>query len=252
MDLLPDVATWLRDAEHTVVLTGAGISTDSGIPDFRGPQGVWTRDPAAEKRADIRHYLDDPEVRRAAWRARATGPTLDARPSAGHLALARLEAAGGLDTLVTQNIDGLHLDAGTSPERLIEIHGTAREYACLACGERGPMDRALARVRAGDPEPACLACGGILKSATVSFGQSLDPDLLRRAMTASRAADLFLAIGTSLTVHPVADLPMQTLATGGRLVILNAEPTQLDARAHVRLRGQIGELLPALVDAAIG
>ena len=191
-------------------------------------------------------------MRRAAWRARATGPTLDARPSAGHLALARLEAAGGLDTLVTQNIDGLHLDAGTSPERLIEIHGTAREYACLACGDRGPMERALTRVRAGDPEPACRACGGILKSATVSFGQSLDPDLLRRAMAASRAADLFLAIGTSLTVHPVADLPLQTLATGGRLVILNAEPTQLDAHAHVRLRGQIGELLPALVDAAIG
>jgi NAD-dependent deacetylase len=252
MDLSPDVTRWLRDAERTVVLTGAGISTDSGIPDFRGPQGVWTRDPAAEKRADIRHYLRDPETRRAGWRARAAGTALDARPSAGHLALARLEAAGRLDTLITQNIDGLHRDAGSSAERLIEIHGTAREYVCLSCGARGPMDDALARVRAGDPEPACLACGGILKSATISFGQSLDPELLRRAMAASRAADLFFAIGTSLTVYPVADLPIQALAAGARLVILNAEPTQLDAQAHVLLRGQIGELLPAIVDAAIG
>ncbi len=252
MDPLTTVATWLREAQRTVVLTGAGISTDSGIPDFRGPQGVWTRDPAAEKRADISHYLRDPEVRRAGWRARAAGTTLDARPSAGHLALARLEAAGRLDTLITQNIDGLHRDAGSSLERLIEIHGTAREYLCLACGARGPMDDALARVRAGEPEPACLACGGILKSATISFGQSLDPDLLRRAIAASRSADLFLAIGTSLTVYPVADLPMQALAAGARLVILNAEPTVLDVHADAVLRGQIGELLPGLVGMAIG
>ena len=252
MELVTDVATWLREAQRTVVLTGAGISTDSGIPDFRGPQGVWTRDPAAEKRADIGHYLRDPEVRRAGWRARAAGTVLDTRPSAGHLALARLEAAGRLDTLITQNIDGLHRDAGSSAERLIEIHGTAREYLCLDCGARGPMDDALARVRAGDPEPACLACGGILKSATVSFGQSLNPDLLRRAMAAARSADLFLAIGTSLTVYPVADLPVQALAAGARLAILNAEPTGLDVHADAVLRGQIGELLPGLVGAAIG
>ena len=251
MEPLTDVTTWLREAARPVVLTGAGVSTDSGIPDFRGPQGIWTRDPAAEKRADINHYLRDPDLRRAAWAARAAGTALDAQPSAGHLALARLEAAGRLDTLITQNIDGLHRDAGTSAERLIEIHGTAREYVCLSCGARGPMGDALARVRAGDPEPACLACGGILKSATISFGQSLDPDLLRRAMAASRAADLFLAVGTSLTVYPVADLPIQALAAGAKLVILNAEPTQQDARAHALLRGQIGELLPALVDAAI-
>jgi NAD-dependent deacetylase len=244
------VAAWLRAAQRTVVLTGAGISTDSGIPDFRGPQGVWTRDPAAEKRADIAHYVNDAQLRRDAWQARATHPALVAQPSAGHLALARLEAAGRLDTLITQNIDGLHLDAGSSPERLIEIHGTAREYACLDCGARGPMSEALDRVRAGEPDPPCAVCGGILKSATVSFGQQLDPVLIGRAMRAARTADLFLAIGTSLTVYPVADLPVQALAAGARLVILNAQPTPLDVHAHAILRGQIGELLPGLVERA--
>jgi NAD-dependent deacetylase len=248
---LDAVAGWLRAAQRTVVLTGAGISTDSGIPDFRGPQGVWTRDPAAEKRADIAHYLADPQLRRDAWQARATHPGLVARPSAGHLALVGLEAAGRLDMLITQNIDGLHLDAGTSPGRLIEIHGTAREYACLDCSARGPMSEALDRVRAGEPDPPCRACGGILKSATVSFGQQLDSGLIGRAVRAARAADLFMAIGTSLTVYPVADLPVQALAAGARLIILNAQPTPLDARADAVLRGQIGELLPAAVERAI-
>ena len=245
-----EVAAWLRAAQRTVVLTGAGISTDSGIRDFRGPQGVWTRDPAAEKRADI----DALRQRSAAASRRMAGtrdpPGLVAQPSAGHLALARLEAAGRLDTLITQNIDGLHLDAGSSPERLIEIHGTAREYACLDCGARGPMSEALDRVRAGEPDPPCAVCGGILKSATVSFGQQLDPVLIGRAMRAARTADLFLAIGTSLTVYPVADLPVQALAAGARLVILNAQPTPLDVHAHAVLRGQIGELLPELVERA--
>ena len=248
---LSEVATWLRDARRTVVLTGAGISTDSGIPDFRGPQGVWTRDPAAEARADIRNYVRDPALRREAWQMRATHPALGARPSAGHLALARLEAAGRLDTLITQNIDGLHLDAGSSAERTVEIHGTAREFACLDCGARGPMSDALARVRGGDLDPACQACGGMLKSATISFGQSLDPALLRRAVEAALAADLFVAIGTSLTVHPVADLPVRALARGARLVIINAQPTPLDGRAHAVLTGQIGDLLPDLVERAV-
>ncbi len=250
-ELRDEVAAWLRGAARTVVLTGAGISTDSGIPDFRGPQGIWTKNPEAEKRADISHYVTDPQLRRDAWQARATHPGLLARPSAGHLALARLEQAGRLDTLITQNIDGLHLDAGSSPGRLIEIHGTMREFACLACGARGPMSEALDRVRGGEADPACTECGGILKSATISFGQQLDPELVAWAMAAAREADLFLAIGTSLTVHPVADLPVRALAAGARLVILNAQATPLDVQANAVLRGQIGELLPPLVEAAI-
>jgi len=247
-ELLERVAGWIRQARHAVALTGAGISTESGIPDFRGPQGVWTRDPKAEAKADIRFYVSDPNVRRAAWQTRLEHPARGARPNAGHRALAELERQARLATLITQNIDGLHLAAGSSPVRTIEIHGTIREYACLDCGARGPMADALDRVRAGDPDPACLDCGGILKSATISFGQSLVAADLERAERAAAESDLFLAIGTSLTVYPVAWLPERALSSGARLVIVNAEPTPLDDRAHAVLRGQIGEILPALVD----
>ncbi|HET6744451.1 MAG TPA: Sir2 family NAD-dependent protein deacetylase [Candidatus Limnocylindria bacterium] len=244
---LTQVAGWLRRAERVVVLTGAGISTESGIPDFRGPQGVWTRDPKAEARADIRYYVSDPNLRRQAWQGRLNHPARDAQPNAGHRALAELERQGRLLLLITQNIDGLHLAAGSSPDRTVEIHGTMRDYICLDCGSRGPMADALGRVRAGEEDPACRDCGGILKSATISFGQSLVPADLARAEKAAAASDLFLAIGTSLTVYPVAWLPERALSAGARLVILNAEQTPLDDRAHAVLRGQIGEVLPDLV-----
>jgi NAD-dependent deacetylase len=231
-----------------VALTGAGISTESGIPDFRGPQGVWTRDPKAEALSDIRYYLADPELRRRAWQGRLNHPARGAEPNAGHRALAELERSGRLKLLITQNIDGLHLAAGSTRDRTIEIHGSMRDYMCLSCGARGPMADALERVKAGELDPACEDCGGILKSATISFGQSLNADDLRRAEEESAASDLFLAIGTSLTVYPVAWLPERALQSGARLVILNAEPTALDDRAHAVLRGQIGEILPALVE----
>jgi NAD-dependent deacetylase len=246
-ELQVEVAAWLRAAQRTVVLTGAGISTDSGIPDFRGPQGVWTRDPKAEARADIRYYVSNPDARREAWQARLDHPALAAQPNAGHLALAELERLDRLELLVTQNIDGLHLAAGTTPERLVEIHGSARDYVCLSCGDRGPMGDVLERVRAGEADPACLSCGGILKSATISFGQQLVAEDLARAERAAAASDLLLAIGTSLTVYPVAWLPERALANGARLVIVNAERTPMDDLAHAVLRGQIGEILPALV-----
>jgi NAD-dependent deacetylase len=243
-----DVAGWLAGARHAVALTGAGISTESGIPDFRGPQGVWTRDPKAEALSDIRNYVADPELRRRAWQGRLNHPARVAQPNAGHRALAELERTGRLQMLITQNIDGLHLAAGSSRDRLIEIHGSMREYVCLSCGDRGPMADALDRVRAGEGDPACRDCGGILKSATISFGQSLVADDLERAERESAASDLFLAIGTSLTVYPVAWLPERALQNGSRLVIVNAEPTPLDDRAHAVLRGRIGEILPALVE----
>lgn len=247
---LDEVAAWLRGSRSTVVLTGAGVSTESGIPDFRGPNGIWTRDPASERLSNIGYYLANPEIRRESWRRRLDHPAWGAKPNAAHRALAALEAAGGLEVVVTQNIDGLHLAAGTSPGRLVEIHGTIRETACLGCGDRRPMRETLARVRAGEEDPACERCGGILKSATVSFGQNLDPDLLARAEEAAAAAELFLAIGTSLTVYPVARLPEIALDAGARLVIVNAEPTPLDERAHAVLRGQAGDVLTALVSAA--
>lgn len=247
---LDEVAAWLRGSRSTVVLTGAGVSTESGIPDFRGPNGIWTRDPASERLSNIGYYVANPEIRRESWRRRLDHPAWGAKPNAAHRALAALEAAGGLEVVVTQNIDGLHLAAGTSPGRLVEIHGTIRETACLGCGDRRPMRETLARVRAGEEDPACERCGGILKSATVSFGQNLDPDLLARAEEAAAAAELFLAIGTSLTVYPVARLPEIALDAGARLVIVNAEPTPLDERAHAVLRGQAGDVLTALVSAA--
>jgi NAD-dependent deacetylase len=244
-----DVGRWLAEALSVVALTGAGISTESGIPDFRGPDGVWTRNPRAERLSNIGYYLADASVRRESWQRRLDHPAWGAQPNAGHRALVDLERAGHLALLVTQNIDGLHLAAGTDPDRLVEIHGTMRETACLACGDRRQMQETLERVRAGEADPACLECGGILKSATVSFGQNLDPALIERAEDAAASCDLFLAIGTSLTVYPVARLPEIALDAGARVVIVNAEATPLDGRAHAVLRGRTGDVLPALAGA---
>ena len=237
----------IDEARRIVVLTGAGISTDSGIPDFRGPRGLWTRNPEAEKMATIQHYVADPEVRKRAWRSRLDSPALTAEPNAGHKALVELERRGTLVALLTQNVDGLHQKAGTSPALVVEIHGTAREVTCLSCGERAAMERALARVRAGEEDPPCRTCGGILKSATISFGQSLVAEDLRRAERAARACDLMLAIGTKLSVYPIAAVVPVAKESGARVVILNAEPTEMDALADVVLRGSISALLPRLV-----
>jgi NAD-dependent deacetylase len=250
MTTVEEVARWLADARSVVALTGAGVSTASGIPDFRGPEGLWTRDPAAERLSNIGYYLADPSVRRESWQRRLHHPAWGATPNVAHRALAALDAAGRMTVLVTQNIDGLHLAAGSASERTIEIHGTMRETVCLSCAERLPMRQTLDRVEAGDADPTCLACGGILKSATLSFGQNLDPALLARAEEAAANADLFLAVGTSLTVHPAAWLPEIALESGARLVIVNAEPTPLDGRAHAVLRGDAGRILSALLHAA--
>jgi NAD-dependent deacetylase len=237
----------IDEARRIVVLTGAGISTDSGIPDFRGPQGLWTRNPEAEKMATIHHYVADPEVRKRAWRTRLESPAHAAEPNEGHRALVTLETRGKLLALITQNVDGLHQKAGSSPSLVIEIHGTAREVVCLSCGERAPMERALDRVRAGEDDPACRTCGGILKSATISFGQSLVPEDLRRAERAARACELLLAVGTKLSVYPIAGVVPVAKEAGARVVILNAEPTEMDGLADVVLRGSISALLPRLV-----
>ncbi len=248
--LIEQIAGWIRESDNTVVLTGAGISTESGIPDFRGPQGVWTKNPAAEKAANIQNYMANREVRVNSWRNRANNPAWsDAEPNAGHLALAELEKKGKLQTLVTQNIDSLHIKAGSSLSRMIEIHGTVRDFVCMGCGERGEIERVLVRVRAGEDDPPCRSCGGILKSATISFGQNLVREDLERAERAASEADCFLAIGTSLTVTPVAYLPETALRNGAKLVILTAQETPFDRYAHAVLRAQIGDVLPKIVEA---
>ena len=242
------VASWLREARSVAILTGAGISTESGIPDFRGPDGVWTKNPAAERTATIQHYVADRDHRVRSWANRADSPMHNAEPNAGHYALTALEGKGKLDTLVTQNIDGLHHAAGTSPERIVEIHGTVRDYACLGCGDRGPIEVVLDRVRNGDEDPHCEQCGGLIKSATISFGQALIAEDLECAQLAAATCDLFLAIGTSLTVYPVAALPEIALQSGARLVILNAQETPYDPAAAAILRDGIGTVLPGIVE----
>jgi NAD-dependent deacetylase len=245
---IAEVRGWLVEATRIVVLTGAGVSTESGIPDFRGPRGVWTRDPAAERRATLQHYMSDPEVRRESWRTRVDHPAWQAEPNAGHRALVALEGRGTLDTLITQNIDGLHQAAGSDPARVVEVHGTMRDVVCMSCGERAPMERALARVRAGEDDPPCRSCGGILKSATISFGQNLVVEDIERATAAAQGCDLLLAVGSTLSVYPVANVVPIARMAGARIVIVNGSPTEMDDLGDAVLRGPIGEILPALVD----
>jgi NAD-dependent deacetylase len=231
-----------------VALTGAGISTESGIPDFRGPSGVWTKDPKAERLSNIHHYMSDPDVRKLAWQARVNSPAWRAEPNAGHRALAELERNGKLHALVTQNIDGLHQLAGNSAAKVIEVHGTMRDVMCMSCGWRGPMPPVLARLQRGEDDPACERCGGILKSATISFGQPLVPEVIERAMRVAQDADLLLAIGSSLQVYPAAGIVPLAKEAGARLVIINAEPTPFDELADVVLRDSIGRVLLSIVD----
>lgn len=237
----------VAEARRIVVLSGAGISTDSGIPDFRGPQGVWTLNPKAERMSDIRHYVADPEVRRLSWQSRLAHPAWTAEPNAGHFAVTELERRGTLHAVVTQNIDGLHQRAGSTPELVIEVHGTLHRAVCLACQARLPMPAVLERVRAGEEDPPCAECGGILKSDTISFGQPLVPDVIARAMRAAAEADCLIAVGSSLQVYPIAAAVPGAKDAGASLLIVNAQPTPFDGIADVTLREPISETLPALL-----
>ncbi len=243
------VAQLLHEADAVAYLTGAGISTESGIPDFRGPQGVWTKNPAAEKAANIGNFMNNRDVRVNSWKNRlGGGMTEGVEPNAGHVAIAELEAMGKVSMLVTQNVDGLHQAAGSSAGNVVEVHGTVRDYRCMGCGDQGSIEVVLQRVQAGEEDPECKLCGGILKSATISFGQSLVREDLERAQMAAANADLLLAVGTSLGVYPIAAMPEITLQQGGKLVIVNAQETPFDGHASEILRGQIGTVLPAVVD----
>jgi len=254
MDDVAAARSLVGRARRIAVLSGAGISTDSGIPDFRGPNGVWTRDPTAERLATLDAYMGDPHLRQRAWRNRLESPTWGARPNTGHRALVTLEQQDRLDTLVTQNIDGLHQAAGSDPTKVIEIHGTVRDVVCMRCGDRSPAGPTLARVRQGDLDPRCRAallgearCGGILKSATISFGQQLVAADLQRAEAAAADCDLFLAVGTSLGVYPAAGLVPLAAASGAPVIVMNGEPTPFDDVATVVLRGPISTVLASVV-----
>jgi NAD-dependent deacetylase len=257
--LVPDAVEQARrllaGATRVVVLTGAGISTDSGIPDFRGPQGLWTKDPAAERNSSLDAYLSSEETRRRSWRGMLASKALAARPNAAHCALVELERRGSLELLVTQNTDGLHLDAGQDPNRVVEIHGSNRRTACLRCGFTEPTAAVLARVEAGEDDPRCTRvapqglCGGVLKRTTVLFGEGLDRADIARAGAAAARCDLLLAVGSTLQVHPVAGLVPLAHRAGAAVVIVNGSPTAQDEIAEVIVRGPIGEVLPEILRA---
>ncbi|MEU2616720.1 Sir2 family NAD-dependent protein deacetylase [Streptomyces sp. NPDC007157] len=229
------------------VLSGAGISTDSGIPDYRGPNGLWRRDPEAEKLVTYDYYMGDPEIRRRSWQMRRTNRTLKAEPNAAHLAVAELDRSGIPVRVITQNVDGLHQLAGMPARKVLELHGSARSVVCTKCHTRGPMVDAIARVEAGEEDPLCLECGGILKSATVMFGENLDPVVLGQALAISKACTVFIAVGSSLQVQPAAGLAGVAADHGARLVIVNADPTPYDDRADEIVREPIGTALPKLL-----
>ncbi|MEV8549299.1 Sir2 family NAD-dependent protein deacetylase [Streptomyces glaucescens] len=229
------------------LLTGAGVSTDSGIPDYRGPQGLWRRDPEAEKLVTYEYYMGDPEIRRRSWLMRRDAGALGAEPNAAHRAVAELERSGVPVRVITQNVDGLHQLAGMPDRKVLELHGTARRYVCTACHAGGPMEDPLARVEAGEPDPPCRECGGILKPATVMFGERLDPVVLGDAVAVTKACQVFIAAGTSLQVQPAAGLAGVAADHGARLIVVNAEPTPYDELADEVIRDPIGTALPALL-----
>jgi NAD-dependent deacetylase len=229
------------------LLSGAGISTDSGIPDYRGPNGLWRRDPEAEKLVTYEYYMGDPEIRRRSWQMRRKNRTFEAEPNAAHRALAELERSGVPVRVITQNVDGLHQLAGMPARKVLELHGSARSVVCTGCHARGPMTDAIARVEAGEADPPCLECGGILKSATVMFGERLDPEVLGEAVAITKACQVFIAVGTSLQVQPAAGLAGIAADHGARLVIVNAEPTPYDELADEVIREPIGTALPKLL-----
>lgn len=237
-------AALLARAQRIVVLSGAGLSTGSGIPDFRGPNGLWTRDPGKAKLFDFDSYVADAALRRQAWRSRAEHPAWRAQPNDGHRALVQWAQAGVLTAVLTQNIDGLHVQAGLPGDLVVELHGTLREVVCLGCGDITDMTIALDRVRNGEADPACQRCGGILKSNTISFGQQLDPTVVAAAVAAARSADVFVVLGSSLTVQPAAGLCDVAVASGAALVVANAEPTPYDGIAATTVRSDLSHWLP--------
>jgi NAD-dependent deacetylase len=242
---------WRGRKGPIALLTGAGISTDSGIPDFRGPQGVWTKNPIAELTSTYQNYIADPELRVRSWLARRDNPAWKAAPNSGHRALVDLERAGRSVRILTQNIDRLHQRAGSTDRKVLELHGNMFDVICVSCDARSTMQEALDRVAAGEPDPPCADCGGILKAGTIMFGQPLDELVIGEATVYAQNCDIFLAVGTSLTVYPVAGLCEVAVDAGAALVIINNDTTPYDRIATEVIREPISEALPRIVSELI-
>ena len=249
--LTEKAAEWVLESNSTVCLTGAGISTESGIPDFRSKGGIWDRfDP---KDFDIRRWLASGDIQKRYWEVAQDGYNLvrNALPSDGHIALARLSRHGRLNLLVTQNTDGLHQKAGHDPEKIVELHGTSHLCVCVGCGAKLPRPEVHVRVQGGETIPKCQDCGCLLMPDAVFFGEGLSPEKLSRAVDASKEAEVFLVAGSSLSVRPAGGLPERARKAGARLIIINEGPTRFDAKADIRIQGKTGDVLPALVDAVL-
>jgi NAD-dependent deacetylase len=239
------LAALLADSARTVVFTGAGMSTESGIPDFRSPGGVWSR----MKPIDFHTFTHNVDARREAWQRTFSGVAgwVGAKPNEGHFAIARLVSAGKVSHVITQNVDNLHQDAGVPTGQVIELHGNAGYATCLICALRHELADLRGPFLEGGTLPACRACGGIVKSATISFGQPMPVEVMRRADAASRACDLILVLGSSLSVYPAAALPMVAKSNGATVVIINREPTHMDGGADLVLHAEIGAALREIV-----
>lgn len=245
-ELADRVADLILGARGVVVFTGAGVSTESGIPDFRGPGGLWTKYDPDE--FTYQKFLADPEARRKSWRMLMENFLLDARPNPAHYAIAELERLGKLDCVITQNVDNLHQEAGNSPDRVFELHGNVRWVSCLSCGKRYPMAEISHRLEAGIEVPDCDDCHGILKVEGVFFGEALPQRTLEEATRRSQNCDLFIVIGSTLVVYPAAFMPSYALGAGARVVIINLSPTPLDRQAHVVIRARAGEAMSRVVE----
>ncbi len=249
---IAQIAKWIMEAKRTVVFVGAGLSTESGIPDFRSPGGVWDKyDP---EDFYFHNFLSKESAREKYWQMATEmyDAMKDAQPNAGHLAISALEKLGKLDCLITQNIDGLHFKAGNSPERVLELHGTAMHVSCLKCRkryERGPIQE---RVASGDKAPRCDECSGLLKPATISFGQAMPERETAEAYQRSENCNLFIVIGSSLVVHPAAYMPVVAKENGARLVIINRDETACDSLADIVVHGPAGPTMKAILDVVEG
>jgi len=246
-----DEPAWMRGATRVVALTGAGVSTASGIPDYRGSDGVWTRDPAAAAAFTLDRFLHDRDLRIRFWQTYLGHAAWTARPNAAHDALARLDRSGVAVRVLTQNIDGLHQAAGLAARKVIELHGTMWTTSCTRCRATAPTEQVRARVAAGEPDPSCVLCGGVVKLDTVLFGERLNPKVIDDATTVASATPLLLAIGSSLLVEPAAQLCRVAVDWGASLVIVNRDPTPYDELADDVIRTDIDDALPSIVDQLI-
>jgi NAD-dependent deacetylase len=244
---IEQIAAWAAAAKDGVAFTGAGISTESGISDFRGPGGFWERND--QRKFTIQNYVRDPEHRKERWRMavdRRSFVRMDVKPNAGHIALAELEELGVIRGVITQNVDALHKEAGS--RTVVELHGNSKTIVCLSCDASWPTAEVIARVEAGDEDPHCTECGGIIKTATISFGQNLPQDAIELAHELSSTADFFLVVGSSLIVYPAAAYPGVAKQAGAKLVIINREPTDQDTIADAVIHADAGPTLSAIVE----